>query len=73
MLQLAEKVRESPARRYLPRPLMTPIHAFNRVTARRIERPSMAQRLRAELAAYLREDVDKLERFAGRRFPAWSL
>lgn len=73
MLQLAEKVRESPVRRYLPRQLMTPIHAFNRVTARRIERPSMAQRLRAELAAYLREDVDKLERLAGRRFPAWSL
>ncbi len=73
MLQLAEKVRESPVRRYLPRQLMTPIHAFNRVSARRIERPTIAEPLRAELAAYLREDVDKLEQFTGRRFPAWSL
>jgi hypothetical protein len=73
LLRLAERVRESTLRRYLPRQLMTPIQAFNTVTARRIERPAITQPLRAELAAYLREDVDKLEQFAGRRFPAWSL
>ena len=73
MLRLAEAVRESPVRRYLPRQLMTPIHAFNSLTARKIERPTMDRSLRAELAEYLREDVDKLERFAGRRFEEWSL
>jgi hypothetical protein len=73
MLLLAETVRASPLRRYLPRQLMTPIRAFNALTARRIERPNIDQSLRAELAEYLREDVHKLERFTGRRFEAWSL
>jgi hypothetical protein len=73
VLRLAEAVRGSAVRRYLPRQLMTPVHAFNALTARRIERPTMDQSLRAELAAYLRVDVDNLERFAGRRFEEWSL
>jgi hypothetical protein len=73
LLRLAGTIRESPLRRYLPRQLMTPIHMFNRSTARRIERPVMGQSLRAELADYLREDVDRLEQFAGRSFPAWPL
>jgi hypothetical protein len=73
LLRLADVVRESPVRRYLPRQLIKPIHAFNRLTARRIERPTMDEPLRSELSDYLRDDVDKLERFAGRRFDAWSL
>jgi Sulfotransferase domain len=73
LLRLAETVRASPVRRYLPRQLLTPIRAFNAVTARRIGRPTMDSSLRAELAEYLREDVEKLERFTGRRFGAWSL
>ena len=73
LLRLAEVIRESPLRRYLPRQLMTPVHALNTMTARRIERPTMDPSLRAELAAYLRGDIEKLERLAGRRFDAWSL
>jgi hypothetical protein len=72
LLRLAETVRESPLRKYLPRQLMTPIQTFNRLTARRIERPTMDPSLRGELAGYLREDVEKLERFVGRRFE-WAL
>jgi len=73
LLRLAETVRESPLRRYLPRQLMTPIQMFNALSARKIERPTMDPSLRAELAGYLREDVEKLERLVGRRFEEWSL
>jgi sulfotransferase family protein len=73
LLRLAETVRASPVRRYLPQQLMTPIHTFNALTARRIERPTIDPSLRAELVEYLREDVEKLERFVGRRFEEWSL
>jgi Sulfotransferase domain len=73
LLRLADVIRESPLRRYLPRQLMAPVHAFNAMTARRIKRPTMDPRLRAELAAYLRADVEKLEHLAGRRFDDWSL
>ena len=73
LLRLAEAVRSSPMRRYLPRQLMAPIRAFNALTARRIQRPTMDESLRAELAEYLREDVDNLRRFTGQRFESWSV
>ncbi|MET0564315.1 MAG: sulfotransferase [Gaiellaceae bacterium] len=73
LLRVAETVRTSPVRRYLPRQLVTPIHAFNALTARRIERPTIDPALRVELAQYLREDVESLERFTERRFEEWSL
>jgi sulfotransferase family protein len=73
LLRLAEVVRSSPMRRYLPRQLMAPIRAFNALTARRIQRPTMDESLRAELAEYLREDVDKLRRFTGQQFESWSV
>jgi hypothetical protein len=73
LLGLAEVVRSSPLRRYLPRRLMAPVRAFNALTARPIERPGIDESVRAELAEYLREDVDKLRRFTGRQFEKWSI
>jgi hypothetical protein len=73
LLRVAEAVRSSPVRRYLPRQLMTPIRAFNAATARRIERPTIVESLREELADYLREDVDKLRKFTGRALESWSI
>jgi sulfotransferase family protein len=73
LLRLAEVVRSSPLRRYLPRQLMAPLRAFNALTARPIQRPTLDESVRAELAEYLREDVDKLRRFTGRKFENWSV
>ena len=73
LLRVADTVRQSSVRRYLPRQLMAPVHAFNATTARRIERPTMDPSRRAELAGFLREDVEDLESFLGRRFEDWSI
>jgi hypothetical protein len=73
MLRLAEVVRSSPVRRYLPRQLMIPIHTFNSLTSRQIQRPALDQSLRAEITDYLREDVDKLRSFTGQQFEKWSV
>ena len=73
LLHIADVVRSSGLRRYLPRQLMTPIRAFNAVTGRTIPRPELDDSLRAELIDYLREDVDSLRRFTGRHFETWSV
>jgi hypothetical protein len=73
LLHIADAVRSSSLRRYLPRQLMMPIRAFNAVTERKIARPTLDESLRIELSDYLREDIDKLRSFTGRPLGKWSV
>jgi hypothetical protein len=73
LLRLSDMVRSSRIRPYLSRRLMTPIHAFNRLTAAPIARPQLSQHVRLELTEYLGSDVRRLREFTGLRFEKWSV
>jgi hypothetical protein len=69
----AERVRRSRLRPYLSPMLMRPIKAFNAWTERKISRPELGDSLRAQLADFLRPDVDRLRAFTGKDFADWSV
>ena len=73
LLHVADVIRSSPLRRYLPRQLMIPIRAFNAMTSRKILRPTLDGSLRIELVDYLRQDVENLRCLTGCQFEKWSL
>jgi Sulfotransferase domain len=73
LLRIAQAVRSSALRRYLPRQLMMPIRAFNSITERKIAQPTLDESLRVELTDYLREDITKLRSFTGLGFEKWSV
>lgn len=72
-IKAVERLRRTPVRRYVPRGLARPIHAFNTKMARPIARPRLGAADREQLIDEFRPDVDALRRFTANQFDAWCV
>jgi hypothetical protein len=70
---VADRVKESPVRRYLPSGLRRPITMLGRRTGKKIVRPTVSADLRARLQDELAPDVARLRELTGKDFGAWSI
>lgn len=72
-LQFARRVRATSVGRQLPAAFVTPVHVFNKATARTVPEPELDPQLRQEVIDELRPDIEQLRAFTGKQFAAWCV